>query len=313
MLVADERLDIVGISAEVAAFLGYDDPSLLVGRRVLAIVPPRFHQAHVAGTTMHGANGRDVLLDRVVEVPVLRADGSEVAARFEISAQRLDSGERVFVARFELPEHAGPERPDRSGRARSVSRTAQPGHQLVGQVALLGQAREERPVVRQPLAHPQLEVGALERSRPARPAARTAARRARGCRPASAPGPARRGRASPGEMRGSSRPCGPAYSRAAPCRARLLSSGSSRSAATVPASVITASTHGESSTLARGRVGALVAQLLEQGQRQPAAGGVPGQHRRGPSGRGARGWRPRPRPRGPSAAVSSTVCSGASG
>lgn len=103
VLVADERLDVVGVSAEVATFLGYDDPSLLVGRRVLTIVPHRFHQAHVAGTTMHGANGRDVLLGRLVEVPVLRADGSEALVHFEISAQRLESGERVFVACFELP------------------------------------------------------------------------------------------------------------------------------------------------------------------------------------------------------------------
>ena len=101
-IVTDERHEIVGVSPEVAAFLGYADPAGLVGRRVLAVVPERFRQAHVAGTTMHGANGRDVLLDRVVEVPVVCADGSEVPARFEVGAQRLEQGERVFVARFHL-------------------------------------------------------------------------------------------------------------------------------------------------------------------------------------------------------------------
>lgn len=102
VIVTDQRHDIVGISPEVAAFLGYDDPSLLEGRRVLAIVPARYHQAHVAGTTMHSSHGRDVLLDQVVRVPVVRADGSEVVAAFEVTVQRLDSDDRVFVARFLL-------------------------------------------------------------------------------------------------------------------------------------------------------------------------------------------------------------------
>ncbi len=102
VVVTDARHDIVGVSPEVAAFLGYDDPSPLEGRRVLAVVPERFHQAHVAGTTMHASHGRDVLLDQVVRVPVVRADGSEVVAAFEVTAQRLDADDRVFVARFLL-------------------------------------------------------------------------------------------------------------------------------------------------------------------------------------------------------------------
>ncbi len=102
VIVTDERHDIVGVSPAVAAFLGYDDPSLLVGRRVLSVVPARYHQAHVAGTTMHASHGRDVLLDQVVEVPMVRADGSEVMARFEVTVHRVDADDRVFVARFLL-------------------------------------------------------------------------------------------------------------------------------------------------------------------------------------------------------------------
>lgn len=102
VIVTDERHDIVGVSPAVAAFLGYDDAAALVGRRVLAVVPARFHQAHVAGTTMHASHGRDVLLDRVVRVPMVRADGSEVEAAFEVTVQRLDADDRVFVARFLL-------------------------------------------------------------------------------------------------------------------------------------------------------------------------------------------------------------------
>ena len=80
--------------------LGYQHADELLGRRVIVVVPARFHQAHIAGTTLHATNGRDHLLGVPINVPMVRADGTEVPVRIEVRSQRLDDEHRVFVARF---------------------------------------------------------------------------------------------------------------------------------------------------------------------------------------------------------------------
>jgi hypothetical protein len=64
-------------------------------------VPTRFHQAHIAGTTLHATNGRSNLLGVPVDVPMVRADGSEVMVHIEVRAERLADERKVFVARFD--------------------------------------------------------------------------------------------------------------------------------------------------------------------------------------------------------------------
>ena len=73
----DESSVVVAVSRTTLALLGFGDAGELVGRRVIAIIPPRFRQAHIAGTTLHVVNGRAPLLGVPVTVPVLLADGSE--------------------------------------------------------------------------------------------------------------------------------------------------------------------------------------------------------------------------------------------
>jgi PAS domain S-box-containing protein len=102
VLVTNEASVIVAVSPTVAAFLGYRDASDLVGRRVIAVVPPRYHQAHIAGTTLNATNGRDTLLGVRLTVPVVRADGAEVPVGLCVTPRILD-GTRVFVADLELP------------------------------------------------------------------------------------------------------------------------------------------------------------------------------------------------------------------
>ena len=98
-LLADEESVLVGVTPEAVALLGYEDVSDLLGRPVLAVVPPRFHQAHVAGTTLHATNGRDVLLDVPLQVPVVHADGEERVLGIRVTAHRRDS-EAFFLARL---------------------------------------------------------------------------------------------------------------------------------------------------------------------------------------------------------------------
>lgn len=97
---------IVAVSATAATFLGYRSPDELVGRRVIVVVPERYHQAHIAGTTLHATNGRDQLLDVPLTVPVVRADGTEVHVELRVVPRRLDDEHRVFVATLRLPTDA---------------------------------------------------------------------------------------------------------------------------------------------------------------------------------------------------------------
>lgn len=98
-LLADEESVLVGVTPQALALLEYADEHELLGRPVLAVVPPRFHQAHVAGTTLHATNGRDVLMDVPLQVPVVHADGEERVLGIRVTAHRTGS-QAYFLARL---------------------------------------------------------------------------------------------------------------------------------------------------------------------------------------------------------------------
>jgi PAS domain S-box-containing protein len=100
LLATDDASIIVAASQPALDLLGYQHADELLGRRVLVVVPARFHQAHIAGTTLNATNGRDNLLGVTLEVPMVRADGAEVRVRLEVCPERLADERRVFVARF---------------------------------------------------------------------------------------------------------------------------------------------------------------------------------------------------------------------
>ena len=98
--VSIEKGVVVAVSSPALRLLGYsaaDDP---LRRRVVVVVPARFRQAHIAGTTLHLTNGRDVLLDAPVVVPMLRADGSEVTVELTVRVDQDEAGHRLFVGSF---------------------------------------------------------------------------------------------------------------------------------------------------------------------------------------------------------------------
>jgi PAS domain S-box-containing protein len=101
LLATDEGSIIVAASRPALDLLGYLHADELLGRRVLVVVPARFHQAHIAGTTLHSTNGRDNLLNVPINVPMVHADGTEVPVRIEVRSERLHGERRVFVARFQ--------------------------------------------------------------------------------------------------------------------------------------------------------------------------------------------------------------------
>lgn len=100
LVAADDTNRIVALSPAALELLGYEAPSALVGRRLVAIIPERFHQAHVAGFTLHLVNGRSPLLGRTVTVPALRRDGSEIEVGLLIESRSLPGGRALFTAQL---------------------------------------------------------------------------------------------------------------------------------------------------------------------------------------------------------------------
>ena len=98
LLAADETNCILAVSREALDILGYDDPAELEGRRLVTIIPERYRQAHIAGFTLHLLVGRQPLLARPVEVPALRADGSETRVELVVTVDRMDHDRILFLA-----------------------------------------------------------------------------------------------------------------------------------------------------------------------------------------------------------------------
>ncbi|MFP5219040.1 MAG: ATP-binding protein [Actinomycetes bacterium] len=94
---ADDANRIVAVSRPLADALGYA-PEDLVGRRIVTLVPPRFREAHVAGFTRHLATGEAHVIGVPLELPVLRADGTELACRLLIEQQGTSTGRRLYTA-----------------------------------------------------------------------------------------------------------------------------------------------------------------------------------------------------------------------
>lgn len=106
MVAADENNRIVAASGPALELLGYQSPDDLIGQRLLRIIPPRFHQAHLAGFTLHLTVGRQPLVARSVTVPFLRQDGTERPLQMRLEVVAVAAGERLFVAT--LGEEHGP-------------------------------------------------------------------------------------------------------------------------------------------------------------------------------------------------------------
>jgi hypothetical protein len=100
LIAADDVNEVVAASPSALALLGLPDAADLVGKRLVSIIPLRYHQAHIAGFTLHLVNGRSPLLGNRVTVPVTRADGSEIDLDLQIESVGLPNGRRVFLAEF---------------------------------------------------------------------------------------------------------------------------------------------------------------------------------------------------------------------
>ncbi len=98
LIAADDASRIIAVSRGALDLLGYQQRDELVGQRLVCVIPDRYHQAHLAGFTMHFLTGRSPLLGNAVVVPARRRDGEEVLVELMINSHRVPKGRTVFVA-----------------------------------------------------------------------------------------------------------------------------------------------------------------------------------------------------------------------
>jgi len=99
-LVADDHHRIIGASSAAIALLGWSRGGL-VGQRLLAVVPDRLRELHVAGFTRGVVNGEHRLLGVPLSLPALRRDGTEVAITLTLSRHAARRGRAVYLGRIE--------------------------------------------------------------------------------------------------------------------------------------------------------------------------------------------------------------------
>jgi len=97
LVAADEGNRIVAISEVLATALGWQVPDLL-GRRVVALIPPALREAHVAGFTRHLSTGQAHVLGTPLTLPVLRADGTQLDCRFLVEQVPAPAGRSLYLA-----------------------------------------------------------------------------------------------------------------------------------------------------------------------------------------------------------------------
>ena len=98
VVVADEDNRILYVNASAEGLLGWDRAQL-VGRPLVTIIPERLRPEHLAGFRRYRTTREPRLIGTgPVQVPALRADGSEVEVELTLTAHALDEGREMFVA-----------------------------------------------------------------------------------------------------------------------------------------------------------------------------------------------------------------------
>jgi PAS domain S-box-containing protein len=100
VVAADDANRIIAISASLARTLGWA-PEEIVGRRVVALVPPQLREAHVAGFSRHLSTGQAHVLGVDLELPVLHRDGRQIPCRFLVERAPVGVGRPVYLAWIE--------------------------------------------------------------------------------------------------------------------------------------------------------------------------------------------------------------------
>ena len=96
-IAADTTNRVIAVSAPAAEMLGWT-VSELEGHRLIAIIPPRLRDRHIAGFTRHLLEGSTRILGEPTKVPALRRDGSEIEVVLLIERRSDPATRGLFVA-----------------------------------------------------------------------------------------------------------------------------------------------------------------------------------------------------------------------
>ncbi|MGW6129748.1 ATP-binding protein [Cellulomonas sp. NPDC055163] len=97
VVASDARNRILGVSAGLAASLGWEVEDL-VGRRIVTLIPPSLREAHIAGFSRHLSTGRAHVLGVPLMLPVLHASGHELLCDFMIEQVGAGAGQSMYLA-----------------------------------------------------------------------------------------------------------------------------------------------------------------------------------------------------------------------
>lgn len=100
VVAADQANRIVAISVPLARLLGWDLADL-IGRRVVALIPPQLREAHVAGFSRHLSTGEAHVLGVPLTLPVLHADGTQIPCTFMVEQAAAGPGRSMYLAWIE--------------------------------------------------------------------------------------------------------------------------------------------------------------------------------------------------------------------
>jgi PAS domain S-box-containing protein len=95
-IAADRGNRILAVSDSAAELLGWNPPSELEGHRLVAIIPGRLRDAHVAAFTNQLLGGGDRIIGKPTRLPAMRRDGSEITIELLVERRR-DSRNRSFL------------------------------------------------------------------------------------------------------------------------------------------------------------------------------------------------------------------------
>jgi PAS domain S-box-containing protein len=103
VVAADDANRIIAISDSLAETVGWAREEI-VGRRVVALIPPNLREAHVAGFSRHLTTGEAHVLGVELQLPVLHRDGREILCTFMIDRTFAGSGRPIYIAAIEPVE-----------------------------------------------------------------------------------------------------------------------------------------------------------------------------------------------------------------
>jgi PAS domain S-box-containing protein len=99
-LIGDDHNRIVAASRPALTLLGWTEDEL-VGQRLLTVIPPAYREAHLAAFTRSVVEGVGRILGTPVQLPALRADGSQIPITLTLTRHAASAGRTVFLGRVE--------------------------------------------------------------------------------------------------------------------------------------------------------------------------------------------------------------------